>query len=264
MTADKPTILIVDDEALVRRVLGDALRRSGYTIESAASGHEALERLQEPGVDLLLLDLQLGDLDGVEVMRAARQRWPQLPIVMLTAHGSLPSAIEAVRCGAADYLLKPIGLDELRTRVGAALSLVEAERARGQELRAIFTRMGAVLRDEGLLDEIPPPAPAPTTIYRSGPLCLDTQRHTVTLNSQLVEVTPSEFTILRELLSHPGAVVTCRQLVQALNTPTDDEEEARQLIRPHIVRLRRKVEPDAQQPTYLLAVRSVGYRWAGE
>jgi len=105
------TILIVDDEQIVRRLMGDALQRAGYTVELAASGAEALERLSRPGIDLMLLDLQLGDLDGVQVMRVAREHWPELQIMMLTAHGSLTSAIAAVRHGAADYLLKPLPVE---------------------------------------------------------------------------------------------------------------------------------------------------------
>jgi two-component system KDP operon response regulator KdpE len=101
-------------------------------------------------------------------------------------------------------------------------------------------------------------------VYRSGPLHLDVQRHAVMMHEQPVEVTPSEFAILVELLSHPGAVVPCLRLTEAIQTAVDDEEAARQLIRPHIVRLRRKLELDPQQPCYLLSVRGLGYRWASE
>jgi DNA-binding response OmpR family regulator len=257
------TILIVDDELVVRRLLGDALRRSGYAVELACSGAEAIERLTRPGVDLLLLDLQLGDVDGVQVMQEARRRWADLPIVMLTAHGSLPSAIAAVRYGAADYLLKPIAVDALRERVAAVLAETGASRMRQDRLRSMYVQMHDLLQSEGLIAG-DAAVRRRETRRRAGPLRVDVQQHRVTMDGEQVEATPTEFAILVQLIGTPGAVVSCSQLAQAINTAVDDEEEARQLIRPHIVRLRRKLEPDPQQPRYLASVRGVGYRWVAD
>jgi DNA-binding response OmpR family regulator len=259
----KHTLLIVDDELVVRRLLGDALRRAGYEVEVASCGAEALDRLDRPGVDLLLLDLQLGDIDGVQVMEGARRRWPKLPIVMLTAHGSLPSAIAAVRSGAADYLLKPIGVDDLRERVGHVLSQTAAARDRSEQLCSMYAQMQAFLRSEGLLTTATSRADL-SDVRIAGPVRLDVRRHTVTMRDAPMDITPAEFAILRELLGEPGAVVSCSGLARALNAAVDDEEEARQLIRPHIVRLRRKLEEDPQQPRYLISVRGVGYRWVAD
>jgi DNA-binding response OmpR family regulator len=259
------TILIVDDEQIVRRLMGDALQRAGYAVELAASGAEALERLRHPGVDLMLLDLQLGDLDGVQVMRAAREHWPEIQIMMLTAHGSLTSAIAAVRHGAADYLLKPLPVEELRERVAAVLAERRVAQAQAEQLRSIYAHLQSVLTTAGLLQERAVGAPLaegiPSVIYEAGPLRIDVRRHAVMMGGTQVDVTPSEFAILLELLGQPGAVVQCLRLTQAIQTPAGDEEEARQLIRPHIVRLRRKLEHDPQRPRHLLSVRGVGYRW---
>jgi DNA-binding response OmpR family regulator len=185
---------------------------------------------------------------------------------MLTANGSLSSAIAAVRCGAADYLLKPIDLETLRERVAAILDDYYSSRARAEQLASMYAQLQAIVQGEGWLRE---PAAAPSLaagarVYRSGPLHLDVQRHAVTMRGQTVEVTPSEFAILAELLTQPGAVVPCLRLTEAIQTAVDDEEAARQLIRPHIARLRRKLELDPQQPCYLLSVRGLGYRWASE
>jgi two-component system KDP operon response regulator KdpE len=259
--------LLVDDELVVRRLLGDALMRAGYLVEMASTDAEALERLARPGIDLLLVDLRLGDADGVQVMQAARQLWPRMPIVMLTANGSLSSAIAAMRCGVADYLLKPIDLETLRERVAAILDEYYTARARAEQLTSMYSQLQTILHGEGWLSETPAGAPAHTAgmrVYRSGPLLLDVQRHAVLMHNQPVEVTPSEFAILVELLGQPGAVVPCLKLTEAIQTAVDDEEAARQLIRPHIVRLRRKLELDPQQPCYLLSVRGLGYRWSGE
>lgn len=263
----RATLLLVDDELVVRRLLGDALGRAGYHVEMASTDTEALDRLARPGIDLLLVDLRLGDADGVQVMQAARQLWPRLPIVMLTANGSLSSAIAAVRCGVADYLLKPIDLETLRARVAAILDQYYTSRARAEQLASMHAQLQGILRGEGWLLETAagePPATAGALVYRSGPLHLDVQRHAALMHNQPVEVTPSEFAILAELLRQPGAVVACLRLTEAIQTAVDDEEAARQLIRPHIVRLRRKLERDPQQPCYLLSVRGLGYRWSAE
>lgn len=259
----KRTILIVDDEAVVRRVLSDALSRAGLSVELADSGSAALERLNLPGIDLMLLDLQLGDIDGVTVMQAARKRWPDLPIIMLTAHGSLPSAIAAVRAGAADYLLKPLSMATLRDTVHRTLTERSRTREREDQLKSMYEQMGALLQREGLIQANSNPSIVPQTenIYEAAPLRIDVQQHTVALRGQIIDVTPSEFAILLELLRNPGAVITCLRLAQAINTIVEDEEEARQLIRPHIVRLRRKIELNPQSPAHLISVRGIGYRW---
>ncbi|MEO7911988.1 MAG: response regulator transcription factor [Roseiflexaceae bacterium] len=264
----RATLLLVDDELIVRRLLGDALARAGYHVEVASSDTEALDRLGRPGIDMLLVDLRLGDADGVQVMQAARQLWPRLPIIMLTANGSLSSAIAAVRCGVADYLLKPIDLETLRERVAAILDDYYLSRERAEQLTVMYSQLQVILQGEGWLREatadMMPTQPASTRVYRAGPLSLDVQYHAVLLHQQPVDVTPSEFAILVELLKNPGAVVPCLRLTEAIQTAVDDEEAARQLIRPHIVRLRRKLERDPQQPSYLLSVRGLGYRWANE
>jgi two-component system KDP operon response regulator KdpE len=262
----RATLLLVDDELMVRRLLGDALAHAGYHVEVASNDTEALDRLAQPGIDMLLVDLRLGDADGVQVMQAARQLWPRLPIIMLTANGSLSSAIAAVRAGVADYLLKPIDLETLRARVAAILDDYYRSRARAEQLTAMYSQLHGILQGEGWLKDMAgaPAQSAGAQVYRSGPLSLDVQYHTVLMHQQPIDVTPSEFAILMELLRQPGAVVPCLRLTEAIQTAVDDEEAARQLIRPHIVRLRRKIERDPQQPCYLLSVRGLGYRWANE
>lgn len=264
---DKATILIVDDDLVVRRVLGDALGRAGYNIEIASSGAEALRRIAQPGIDLLLLDLQLGDIDGVAVMEEARRQWLNLPIIMLTAYGSLSSVIAAFHCSAADYLLKPISLDDLRKSVAAALKSYSNKSQQHEQLKDMYDKMQVLLLAEGLLGYTSTSASADSavaSVYESGPLRVDVRRHSVVMHGQPIDVTPIEFAILLELLSQPGVVISCSLLARATNTVASDEEEARQLIRPHIVRLRRKIELDPQQPCYLCSVRGMGYRWSGD
>lgn len=269
------TILVVDDELIVRRVIGDALRQASYRVETAGDIGSALELMGRVEIDLLLLDLQLGASDGLELLRQARQFVPQLPVIILTAHGSLPSAIEAVRQSVADYLLKPVSMEALRTRVAEVLTRNRSRHAREERIRAMYTHLQALMQEEGLIEEHDQRATQATPIsgrealeqgksYTTGPLVIDVPQHQVRMGQQIIEVTPTEFTILLEMVRQPGAVITCAQLVYASQAITLDEEEARQVVRPHIVRLRRKVEPNPQHPTYIQSVRGMGYRWDTE
>jgi DNA-binding response OmpR family regulator len=195
----------------------------------------------------------------VEVLREARTRWPNLAVLILTAHGSLSSAIEAVRLDAADYLLKPIGLDALRARVAEVLARQRANQQRQERIRHMYQQLQALVQDEGLLPQAGPSG----DILQAGPLSLDVPRHQVRMAGQPVELTPSEFAILQTLARANGAVVPCVQLIQSFQSVSMEEDEARQVMRPHIVRLRRKIEPDPQRPVYIQSVRGVGYRWNG-
>ncbi|NTV66071.1 MAG: response regulator transcription factor [Oscillochloris sp.] len=262
MPIESASILVVDDEALVRRILGDALAQVGYRVQRAASGAEALALLDSPGADMMLLDLQLGEDDGVDVMRAARSRWPNLPIIILTAHGSMASAIEAVRNDAADYLIKPISMDALRTRVAEVIERHRANQQRSERIRTMYQQIQELVKDEGLDAgrDTPPPTSGETAL-RVGPIAIDVQQHSVRMAGQTVDLTPTEFSILHTLVRQPGAVIPCVQLIQSFQHVQMDEDEARTVMRPHIVRLRRKLEPNPQQPIYIQSIRGIGYRW---
>ncbi|MBX0328084.1 response regulator transcription factor [Oscillochloris sp. ZM17-4] len=256
-------VLVVDDETLVRRVLGDALRQAGYRVYRAASRAEALTILEETGADLMLLDLQLGDDDGVEVMRTARSRWPNLPIIILTAHGSMSSAIEAVRNDAADYLLKPIRMDVLKARVADILDQHRVSQQRTERIRTMYEQLQALVEDEGLdTARGAAPQPTPSASLRAGPLMIDVQQHVARMDGQPVDLTPTEFAILYAMVRQPGVVISCNQLIQSFQSSQMDEDEARTVMRPHIVRLRRKLEPDPHRPQYIQSVRGIGYRWS--
>lgn len=262
MSTQLANVLVVDDEAIVRRVLGDSLSQVGHTVYRAASGAEALSILATSGIDLLLLDLQLGDDDGVDIMRAVRGRWPNLPIIILTAHGSMNSAIEAVRNDAADYLLKPIGVEPLRARVAEVVARHRASQERTERIRTMYQQLQALVEDEGLTRQPAGSAAISSTSLCVGPLSIDVQQHMVRMAGQPIEVTPAEFAILHALARQPGVVIPCVQLIQGFQSGQYEEDEARTVMRPHIVRLRRKIETDPQRPRYIQSVRGVGYRWS--
>lgn len=258
-------ILVVDDETVVRRVLGDALAQAGYRVRTAASGEQALALMAEHAADLVLLDLQLGDSNGVDVMQVIRKRWQQTQIIILTAHGSMSSAIAAVRHEAADYLLKPIGVDALRQRVGEVLVRHRASRERQELIRNMYQQLQSLVEEESspgaAAEAAAPPVQLDERTLVAGPLVVDSGRYQVSMNGQSIEVTPTEFAILQMLARNPGSAVNCIQIVQAFQAGVDNEDEARQIVRPHIVRLRRKIEPDPAHPRYIQSVRGIGYRW---
>lgn len=261
-------ILVVDDEIIVRRVIGDTLCNAGFRVATAADAAAALTILQQTQVDLVLLDLHLGDSDGIDLLKQIRQINARLPVIILTAHGSLPSAIEAVRQSVTDYLLKPVRMEVLRQRVTEVLAETRSRYVRENRIKAMYDNLQALMREEGLIatpaEQAVPPVPAPAKfnqIYDVGILVIDVTQHLVRMNGAIIDVTPTEFAILLELVRQPGAVVSCARLVHSSQEIDLDEEEARQVIRPHIVRLRRKIEPDAQNPLYIQSVRGLGYRW---
>lgn len=123
-------ILAIDDEASIRFFVGEALRRIGHQVTAVASGQEALARLEQQPFDLAIIDLRLKDVDGMQILRAVRQRWPGTAAIFLTAHGSLQSALKALNMGAYDYVPKPCSVKDLRQAVGWALDPVERVRRR--------------------------------------------------------------------------------------------------------------------------------------
>jgi DNA-binding response OmpR family regulator len=229
--------LIVEDEASIRFFLEKTLGRSGHIVETASSGEEALDRLKDTSFDLVMLDLKLGGrVDGLRVLEAVRWRWPETVVVILTAHGSLDSAMAAIREGVDGYLLKPVEPAELRQAVEEAL-----ERRRSR-VRTQDEKEGQVLDH--------------------GPFLIDLERHLATLDGDPLELTPREFSLLVHLVQNAHRVVSPKELVRVVGQyEAEDMHEARQIVKWYIHRLRRKVEPDPSKPCYILNVRGVGYRF---
>jgi DNA-binding response OmpR family regulator len=222
-------ILLVDDEQSIQTLLSYPLRKDGYHVTSALDGGEALQRFEEGRFDLVILDLMLPRLDGVEVCRQLRSR-SQVPIIMLTAKGSETDKVAGLEVGADDYITKPFSMREFRSRVKAALRR---------------SRMGA----ETVADE-------PIT---SGELTIDFDRRMVTLEDDEVRVTYVEFEILGALARSPGRVLTRETLLE--HVWGDSEYRDPRTVDVHIRHLREKLEQDPKQPEFLFTVRGVGYRF---
>jgi DNA-binding response OmpR family regulator len=229
--ADTSTILLVDDEEAVRRVLSFPLERDGYTVVQAADGEEALLRFGDQPVDLVVLDIMLPKLDGLEVCKQLRSR-SSVPIIMLTARDDELDKVVGLELGADDYITKPFSIREFRSRVRALLR------------RARAPRQGPDLREEQL---------------SADGLVLDVGRRTVTSNGAPVQLTYVEFEILRTLMAHPGRVYSRRMLLEVLWGSADFRDP--RTIDVHVRHLREKLEQDSSRPEYILTVRSVGYRF---
>jgi two-component system, OmpR family, alkaline phosphatase synthesis response regulator PhoP len=223
-------VLVVDDEPKIVGVVGDYLRGAGFTVTTAADGDAALIAARARPPDLLVLDLGLPGLDGLDVARELRRSSP-VPIIMLTARSEEADRVLGLELGADDYLVKPFSPRELLARVRAVLR-----------------------RTEGL--------PTERERFRVGDVTIDTSRRHVTVAERAVELTATEFDLLLLLARQPGRVFTRSQLLDALHGIAIDAYE--RTIDAHIKNIRRKLEPDPHQPRYLLTVHSVGYRFADD
>lgn len=258
---NRPHILIVDDEPNIRFVLENALKHEGYTVDSVASGAEAVHRLAETPVDVLLLDLQMEPVDGLTVFHQARQRDPNLVVIILTAYGSVESAVEALRLGAFDYLFKPTTPQTIRERVAAGL----VQRKKVLQQLNLLKQLETLRQSLSSLDDdlAPPPPPAQRFLH-AGPLVIDQHHRQSTFNTQLLELTTTEFDLLVCLVKASPQPVSARQLVFCAMGHNSHEVEAKELVKWHIHHLRRKIEPLPAKPRYIKTVRHQGYLWSNQ
>jgi len=220
-------ILIVDDEPSILATMAPLLRTRGYEVATATTGHAALDELDRHPPQLVILDLGLPDLDGVEVCRRIREG-RTVPIVVLSARGAEHDKVAALDAGADDYVTKPFGSEELLARVRAALRRLEV-------------------------------SPLPAGVVARGGIVIDVDRRRVTRDGEELRLTPKEFDLLLFLAQHAGRVLTHRVLLKAIWGPNavDQPEHLRVLVNS----LRKKLEPDPSQPRYLLTEPWVGYRF---
>jgi two-component system KDP operon response regulator KdpE len=248
-------ILVVDDEWAMRRTLADLFESRGHQVVEAASGPEALEHIARQRFDLAILDLKMPEMDGTEVLQKAHSLAPDTVFIILTAYGTLESAITAVRHGAFDYLLKPSPIDEIARVVEAGLA--ERQRQLSHQDPVVLLEQALSTLKTGV--QVPETPPAAERFLDSPDITVDTLRQLVVVHGQPVDLTPTEFDILVYLMRHQGRVVSCRELVGHLRGYDLDERDARILVRSHIRRLRHKVELDFSQPDLIRTVRGKGY-----
>ncbi len=260
---DAPLILVVDDEQTTASTLRRTFELLGYRVREARSGEEALLRLREESFDLVLLDLRMPGLGGLEVLREARHLAPNTPFVILTAHASLESAILALRRGACDYLQKPCDLDEIVQAVRRGL----AQRERHRRQLQLVRMLREVLADMGERNRVASFSSLPEDRSRwlvAGPCRLDLHRRRALLDDRPLDLSPTEFDLLAYLAHHPEQPLTLEELAVHLYGAEMDVDQALSSLRMHVYRLRRKIEPDPRHPRYLRTVRGVGYMLINE
>ena len=225
MSASEPLVLVVEDDAQLRRFLRASLSSRGYRLEEAVTAREAQQLATSHLPDLLLLDLGLPDGDGIELTRSLRG-WTRAPIIVISARGREEDKVDALDAGADDYLTKPFGVNELLARIRVALRHAQA-------------------------------VPADDPILELGPLRIDRARREVTVARREVHLTPTEFKLLVLLARNGGKVMTHGQILREIWGPHSTQTH---VVRVHMAELRRKIEPDPARPQLLVTEIGVGYR----
>jgi len=223
-TTTNQRILVVDDEAPIRRYLRAALSAQGFTVYESASGEEAVQAVLSHRPDMIILDLGLPDIDGIEVTRRLRE-WSQTPIIILSVREAEQDKIAALDAGADDYLTKPFGTGEL------------------------LARMRVALRKQSSAGNEP--------VFESKGLSMDFARRLVMVNEKEIQLTPTEYDLLKILVTHAGKVITHHQLLRQV---WGDGYDDMHILRVNISNLRGKIEPDPARPTFIHTEPGVGYR----
>ncbi len=224
---DGARILIVDDEPAIRRAVQTNLTRHGFQVQTAESGQDAVRQFDSRPPDLILLDLSLPDIDGLEVISTIRGR-SSTPIIVLSVRGAERDKVAALDLGADDYLTKPFNVDELLARIRVALR------------HTVHPSSGS------------------DAVFRTEELEVDVERRTVRLAGRNIHLSPTEYDLLRVFIAHPNRVLTDRMLLQQVWGPSYGEEA--HYLHVYVARLRKKLEPDPRQPRYLITEPGVGYR----
>jgi two-component system KDP operon response regulator KdpE len=224
MTTTTQRVLVVDDEASIRRYLRAALGSQGLTVYETATGLEAINAVLSYRPDIIILDLGLPDIDGIEVTRRLRE-WSQTPIIVLSVREAEQDKIAALDAGADDYLTKPFGTGEL------------------------LARMRVALRKQVASSSEP--------VFQSGGLTVDFSRRVVTMDEREIQLTPTEYDLLKVFVTHAGKVITHHQLLRQV---WGEGYNDMHILRVNISNLRGKLEPDPSRPTYIRTEPGVGYR----
>lgn len=251
-------LLVVDDEVNIRLTLNALLTRAGYSVTEAATGEEAVELLKQRPFDLMLVDLKMPGIDGMQVVAAARDLKLDIAVIVLTGHGTLETAVEGLHHGIFDYLLKTTDPVQVVERVRTALE----DRSQKIRQRELLDVVGEAVKELRGVAATPPAGAAVGASERMitvGALQLDTWHQVATLADRSLSLTPTEFRVLLCLAEHAGQMLSYAQLVRCAQGYDTSEIEAGELIKPHIHHLRQKLEPDPASPRYLLNVRGKGY-----
>ena len=259
------SILIIDDDVNLRRSLALILNKAGYSVTSAANGQEALQYLQAGAYDLSFLDLKMPDANGIDILPQIRSIYPDMPVLILTAHATLESAIEAVRKGARDYLIKPIDPPLILTRVEEIM----IEQRQPKRRREIVNEIQGLLAELRQFDQSESQTPSllqtlsstdPARFLQCGPITLDLHARHVKIGDRFIQLSPTAFDYMVTLVRHSPNPISYETLVMESQGYKTSLYEARDLARWRVHELRRALELENQGEKYIITVRGVGYR----
>ena len=274
-TNESAHVLVVDDEGAIRYSVSKTLQRVGYNVNEAASGEEALETMKNQHFDVVLTDIRMPGLTGVELLKRIREQAPDAIVILMTGYASLGTAVEALRLGAHDYLIKPSSSQDIRQSVSRGVerarnlkrrrALLDAIRSNVSELTHADVDIVKAALEDGEFEEESHPIEQPIAETMNsnmtlGPLTIYPGRYQIAVGDRPIDLTPTEFDLLLYLAAHRGRVVSCHELVREVRGYTVDEAEAREVIRPHVSNLRRKLKQAGQDADLIVNVRGIGYR----
>jgi DNA-binding response OmpR family regulator len=261
------TILIVDDDNRLRLSLSLVLQKEHYRVETAANGKAALDCLRSSAYDLMFLDLNMPEMNGIDLLVEVHNQYPHMPVLILTAHAALESAIQAVRLGARDYLIKPVEPKLILTRVAEILAEREQPARKKEIVGEIQELLAELQKIEGehttpinTLAALPPADAA--RFLKKGDFELDLHARHASLHGRYIPVTGVNFDYLATLLRHAPKAIAYKTLVKETQGYEATIVEAKDLTRWRIHELRQLIETDASKPRYILTVRGTGYRLA--
>lgn len=266
-------VLLVDHDGVNRYTTSKVLKRVGYIVEEASVADQALEMLNRQHFDLILAEIQLPEVDGIELLRRIKAQAPDAVVILITGEPSVETAVQALRNGAQDLLVKPCSSDDIRLSVDRGISRAKVLMRRRRMLDAIERNVFELARevaedtapaDDIALEPIPEQLREQATSSANalivGPLTLVPGRFQITVGALSSSLTPTEFDLLAYLAAHQNRVVSCQELVTEVRGYTTDEVEAREVMRPHVSNLRRKLRQLGGYGKLVVNVRGIGYR----
>lgn len=253
----KAHLLVVDDEATIRNFLVRVLEREGYTVTSACDGTEALDILSQGRIDLMLSDIRMDQLNGVDLLKQARILYPDLAVLLLTGYATVDSAVAALRYGALNYLLKPVKNEEIVEAVNTALE-ARANQQRRNQLEQLAAQFSTAISGSAVSGTYVEENKRTQVIC--GSIELELVNYSARKGGERLNLTPTEFRLLAKFAQAPGMVFDYVELVRDACGYSCARHEAQEIINTHIRNLRNKLGIEPEQPLYIESVRSMGYR----
>ncbi len=260
-------ILVIDDELSLRKTLARILQRAGFEVTSAESAEQGLAFLETTHFDLIYLDIRMPGLAGLDALKLIHARDASLPVILFTAQPDLNSAVEALRRGATDYLLKPLKPEVIIERTKSVLALQQKERRKREiqmQIEALQAELKSLESSDGSVSVPDSHATLSDRFLKRGALLLDLHTYRVTVGERVASLPPTSFDYLLVLARHAPHVVDYQTLIAEAQGYQAEVREAQELAKWHVHLIRQAIEPNPQSPTYIINVRGRGYRLVTE